>query len=295
MTHHHRDSGAGIAACRRGRHPDPRPPDRAGPVRAGRRALAGATPRQDLRPARRPVLAARRCPRGGRGAGLPDAALRRGRRPHPAHARAHARLGELLRRGRRPAARVRGRPLAGPGQVWSLAATQWTYTGSRAPRRDDPERPGAAGPRARHRAPRAWRSDGPTRRRDPPAQPSPPGPHRPALPGLAPERAARPAVPRAVAPPPAQPHERLEQLCPPVRHGQRPRHRLRLRLHDRSARRDRPELPPAMAVHVAARSSSSSASIASRWRSRPTTTTTTSRGSTSCATWKGRRSGRRTT
>ena len=182
--------------------------------------------------------------------------------------------------------------IAGPGKVWSLASMQWSYTGmegvpatmistlsvldhrpdlllpAHGSPMDDPVRAVAL---LNERLQRlideripGWR---PTQLRELPFEEL--SPH------LLRNRTSQASVVR-----------------PALADRRRPAVRLRLRLHHGAADGLRPLGPPAVAARPSARSSSATASTGSRSRSRPTTTTTTWPGSTSCARWRGPRSGR---
>ena len=181
MTHHHRDSAQGLPVPPRLGIRIHVPPSERDLFAARRRALAGrGRSTTTTTSARTGSRCSSSVPVDGRRAASTDwAHYGVGDAARPADARAHARLGHLLRRHRRPAARVHRRPhLRRPGKVWSLASTQWSYTGHRGRPGDDdlyPQLldhapgPAAAGPR---------RADGRPVRAVRAAQRAPPAPDR---------------------------------------------------------------------------------------------------------------------
>ena len=259
-----------------------------------RRALAGAAARQRLRPARRTASRCSsrcrwraRCRSTGRASygGVDVLTL-----PTPGHTVGSV---TLPRRGRRPAARVHAATSStAPGKVWSLAATQWTYTRHRGPGGDVRLlRRRSRDQRARPAAARRTASRWTTRRR------------RSRCSRDAARRSSSTCGSRTVGPRATGCERPFEPVTP---------HLLRNRTsfaHSYALLSDSGAallidcgydvttgLPPVTRSEPRAgrcsrrstRSGATTASSASRWSSRRTTTTTTSPGSTCCATSRAR-------
>ena len=130
VTHHHRDQVQGLARPRTAGDPHLGAAARARPDRRGRRALADPAARQRLRPAQDRFSLLESVPVDGT---VPSTGARRYggvevyALPTPGHT-----VGSVTylveRDGRRLA--FSGDLVHGDGKVWSLAATQWSYSGT---------------------------------------------------------------------------------------------------------------------------------------------------------------------
>ena len=225
---------------------------------------------------------------------VPPPRLRRNRGLHAADARPHARLGDVPRRG----STAGGSPSpatssTAPGQVWSLAASQWTYSGGEGLASTVLSAAALLDREPDLLAALARRADrGPARGAGAPARAAGGAARPPPRAAVEPRALAARAVGARHAAPAAQPDELRRLLRAPLRLGHRTADRLGLRLRAGTRLGDREGDAPAAPDLDRRLAPRSRRSTASRSSCRPTTTTTTSPGSTSCATSRAPSSGR---
>ncbi len=132
VTHHHRDQVQGLArAAEAGIRIWVPPLERDLIAGASTRTGGSGSSRTTTTCARTSSRCSSRCGITGGVAEYRIAALRRARGLHPADARPHRRLGHLPGRARTVAgSRSAATSSTATGKVWSLAATQWSYSGA---------------------------------------------------------------------------------------------------------------------------------------------------------------------